>query len=470
MLITAVAPATPRPVRSWATAPPASRHAFARAAVARGARVTLIAANVALPDPAGVDLVRVGTTAELREATLAAARRADVVVMAAAPADFRPAVYSPGKIKKSDDGSAPPIELLTNPDIAAELGRHRRPEQVLVVFAAETGDAEANGRAKLARKRADLIVINEVGPDKVFGAETNAATVVGADGSVSRLPEQSKEDLADGVWDLVVPRLAGRSAGDLHTNTPRAAQCDDYTSAERIFQTLGVRDTPPLHVRIGTEGHPDKIADQISDGILDALLAQDPHSRVAVETLITTGQVHVAGEVTTNAYADIPTIVRETILGIGYDSSKKGFDGASCGVSVSIGAQSPDIAQGVDNAFELRTGASESALDAQAPVTRHDVRLACSETPELMPCRSRWRTGWRVGWPDAQGRDDSLLRPTARSGHHRVHGLRPVRLNTVVVSTHRPDISWTRCSLRRADTSSPGAGESGLDTEATGCW
>ncbi|WP_346534906.1 bifunctional phosphopantothenoylcysteine decarboxylase/phosphopantothenate--cysteine ligase CoaBC [Micromonospora sp. DPT] len=183
-------------------------YAFARAAVARGARVTLVAANVALPDPAGVDLVRVGTTEELRKATLAAAADADVVVMAAAPADFRPETYAPGKIKKSEDGSAPTIALVTNPDIAAELGRQRRPEQLLVVFAAETGDAEANGRAKLARKRADLIVINEVGVDKVFGAETNAATVVGADGSVTTLPEQSKEDLADRVWDLVVTRLA----------------------------------------------------------------------------------------------------------------------------------------------------------------------------------------------------------------------------------------------------------------------
>ena len=97
------------------------------------------------------------------------------MVMAAAPADFRPATYAPGKIKKSDDGVAPTIELVTNPDIAAELGQRKRPEQVLVVFAAETGDAEANGRAKLARKRADLIVVNEVGPDKVFGADTNAA-------------------------------------------------------------------------------------------------------------------------------------------------------------------------------------------------------------------------------------------------------------------------------------------------------
>ncbi|SCL29635.1 bifunctional phosphopantothenoylcysteine decarboxylase/phosphopantothenate--cysteine ligase CoaBC [Micromonospora inyonensis] len=182
-------------------------YAFARAAVGRGARVTLIAANVSLPDPAGVDLVRVGTTEELRTATLAAAETADVVVMAAAPADFRPATYAPGKIKKSEDGGAPTIELVTNPDIAAELGGRRRPGQVLVVFAAETGDAEANGRAKLARKRADLIVINEVGADKVFGAETNAATVVGADGSTRVIPERTKEDLADDVWDLVVPRL-----------------------------------------------------------------------------------------------------------------------------------------------------------------------------------------------------------------------------------------------------------------------
>jgi S-adenosylmethionine synthetase len=114
-----------------------------------------------------------------------------------------------------------------------------------------------------------------------------------------------------------------------------------------------------------TEGHPDKIADQISDGVLDALLAEDPTSRAAVETLVTTGQVHVAGEVTTQAYADIPTIVRETILGVGYDSSEKGLDGASCGVSISIGSQSPDIAQGVNHAIEERTGGAADPLDAQ---------------------------------------------------------------------------------------------------------
>ncbi|GAB3060326.1 bifunctional phosphopantothenoylcysteine decarboxylase/phosphopantothenate--cysteine ligase CoaBC [Micromonospora schwarzwaldensis] len=186
-------------------------YAFARAAVARGARVTLVSANVALADPAGVDLVRVGTTEELRTATLAAAADADAVVMAAAPADFRPASYATGKIKKSEGGAAPTIELVTNPDIAAELGRTRRAGQVLVVFAAETHDAEANGRAKLARKRADLIVVNEVGIDKVFGAETNAAVVMGADGAVHRFPEQPKEALADAVWDLVAVRLDGPS-------------------------------------------------------------------------------------------------------------------------------------------------------------------------------------------------------------------------------------------------------------------
>ena len=135
-----------------------------------------------------------------------------------------------------------------------------------------------------------------------------------------------------------------------------------------------------------TEGHPDKIADQISDGILDALLTQDPASRVAVETLITTGQVHIAGEVTTNAYADIPTIVRRTILGIGYDSSRKGFDGESCGVSVSIGAQSADIAQGVDTAYEARVEGVEDEIASQGAGDQGLMfGYACDDTAELMP-------------------------------------------------------------------------------------
>jgi len=135
-----------------------------------------------------------------------------------------------------------------------------------------------------------------------------------------------------------------------------------------------------------TEGHPDKIADQISDAVLDSLIGQDPTSRVAVETLITTGQVHVAGEVTTNGYADVMGIVRDTVIGIGYDSSVKGFDGNSCGVSISIGQQSPDIAQGVDDAFEHRVASAVDPLDLQGAGDQGLMfGYACDDTKELMP-------------------------------------------------------------------------------------
>jgi phosphopantothenoylcysteine decarboxylase/phosphopantothenate--cysteine ligase len=186
-------------------------YALARTAVARGARVTLVAANVSLPDPAGVDIVRVETTEQLRVAMVEAAGSADAVVMAAAPADFRPAAYTNLKIKKRDDGAAPVLELVTNPDIAAELGAAKPPGQVLVAFAAETADldeAVANGQEKLLRKRADLIVVNEVGEGRTFGADRNAAVILAADGTRTTVGDGPKEALADRIWDHVVSRLS----------------------------------------------------------------------------------------------------------------------------------------------------------------------------------------------------------------------------------------------------------------------
>jgi phosphopantothenoylcysteine decarboxylase/phosphopantothenate--cysteine ligase len=169
--------------------------------------VTLVSANVALPDPAGAEIVRVGTTEELRVAVLDAADDADIVVMAAAPCDFRPADYAPEKIKKGYGTDGLTLRLVTNPDIAAELGTRKKPGQVLVAFAAETAAepvALANAREKLTRKRADLIVVNEVGADRTFGADDNAAIVLRPDGGSTTIGERSKEDLADAVLDLAV--------------------------------------------------------------------------------------------------------------------------------------------------------------------------------------------------------------------------------------------------------------------------
>lgn len=201
-----------------------------------------------------------------------------------------------------------------------------------------------------------------------------------------------------------------------------------------------------------TEGHPDKMADQISDAILDDLLAQDPKSRVAVETMLTTGQIHVAGEVTTNGFADVMALVRQVVNEIGYDTSEKGFDGNSCGISVSIGAQSPDIAQGVDDAFEERVTGSSDPLDRQGAGDQGLMfGYACDETAELMPLpihlshrlverQSQLRRDGRLNW----------LRPDAKSQVtlRYVDG-KPDSIDTVVLSTqHDEDISLEK--LREA--------------------
>jgi S-adenosylmethionine synthetase len=191
-----------------------------------------------------------------------------------------------------------------------------------------------------------------------------------------------------------------------------------------------------------TEGHPDKICDAISDAVLDALLRQDPRSRVAVETMVTTGQVHVAGEVTTDAYVDIPGIVRQVVLDVGYDSSAKGFDGGSCGVNVAIGSQSPDIAQGVDTAYESRLEHALDALDRQGAGDQGLMfGYACTDTPELMPLPialahrlAKRLTAVRKSGAVPYLRPDGKTQVTIEYA-----GDEPVRLDTVVVSSQHAD-------------------------------
>jgi S-adenosylmethionine synthetase len=191
-----------------------------------------------------------------------------------------------------------------------------------------------------------------------------------------------------------------------------------------------------------TEGHPDKMADQISDAILDDLLAQDPKSRVAVETMLTTGQIHVAGEVTTNGFADVMALVRTVVNEIGYDSSEKGFDGNSCGISVSIGSQSPDIAQGVDDAFEERVSGSADPLDRQGAGDQGLMfGYASDDTPELMPLPitiahrlAEQLTAVRKSGQMGYLRPDGKTQVTIE-----YDGDRPVRLDTVVVSSQHAE-------------------------------
>ena len=231
-------------------------------------------------------------------------------------------------------------------------------------------------------------------------------------------------------------------------------------SASRLFTSESV-----------TEGHPDKICDAISDSVLDALLSKDPKSRVAVETLVTTGQVHVAGEVTTEAYADIPALVRETILDIGYDSSAKGFDGNSCGVNVALGSQSPDIAQGVDTAYEKRVESDEDEIAKQGAGDQGLMfGYACTDTPELMPLPialahrlARRLTEVRKNGQLPYLRPDGKTQVTIEYA-----GDQAVRLDTVVVSSQHAegvDLEKLLGVDVREQVVLPEIGELDLDTE-----
>ena len=194
-----------------------------------------------------------------------------------------------------------------------------------------------------------------------------------------------------------------------------------------------------------TEGHPDKICDQISDAILDAMLEQDPNARVAVETMVTTGLVHVAGEVSTDSYVEIPAIVRKTVLGIGYNSSRMGFDGASCGVSVSIGQQSPDIAQGVDQGLEMRDGGSVDPYESQGAGDQGLMfGYASNETSTYMPTAIALahKLSERLSQVRKSGQV-SFLRPDGKTqvtvGYD---GTKPKTIEAVVVSTqHTEEVS-----------------------------
>lgn len=220
-----------------------------------------------------------------------------------------------------------------------------------------------------------------------------------------------------------------------------------------------------------TEGHPDKICDQISDTILDAMLAQDPTARVAVETLVTTGLVHIAGEVTTSSYVEIPQLVREKLLTIGYNSSAIGFDGTSCGVSVSIGAQSPDIAGGVDRALETRAGDQDHLSQLGAGDQGMMFGYATNESDTLMPLPIllAHRLSERLSLVRKE-LNNGLLRPDGKTQVSIDYdGNRPVAINTVVLSTqHHPDISQEElASLVLEKVIKPVLDQSSLDYSAT---
>ena len=359
------------------------------------------------------------------------------------------------KIKKSADGGLE-LKLVQTTDVLAGLVAARTDaRQILVGFAAETPSAGETlldlGRAKLARKGCDLLVLNEVGHNLVFGQPHSQITLLTAEGATGPIHREQGHACASHL---------GRGPG------PAGTPVGSPLMARRLFTSESV-----------TEGHPDKIADQISDSVLDELLRQDPNSRVAVEMSGDDGARCGGRRGHHRVVRGDPRVVRERIIDIGYDSSTKGFDGGSCGVTIAIGQQSPDIAQGVDVAFESRTGESTDVLDLQGAGDQGLMfGYACSETPSLMPLPID--LAHRLAEQLAAVRKDGTMPYLRPDGKTQVtieyDGDRPVRVDTVVLldpacRRHRPRGA---AGARRPQTCrrpDPGA-LSGRRRRTTGCW
>ncbi len=405
-------------------------YAVAERAQARGAKVTLVT-TVDRPAPVGIEVIEVTSAAEMQAAVLPRSGDHDVIVMAAAVADFRPAVVADHKIKKGV--GLPEIVLEPTHDFLVDLGSTKPAGQTLVGFAAETDDLVANARQKLERKGLDLIVANDV---------------LGARGRLRTRHQRGRDHRCRrdrpscGAERQAVDRRRGARCRRGLAPHPPDRWPPERRSPDR-HRTGDIVSSWTFTSESVTEGHPDKMADQISDAILDAMLDQDPMSRVACETFVTTGLAIVGGEITTNGYVDIPKIVRGTINEIGYNRESYGYDGNTVGVLVSLDEQSPDIAQGVDDSEEVRSGSSgEDLLNKQGAGDQGMMfGYACDETDVLMPLpiHLAHRMAERLSEVRRAG-TVPYLRPDGKTQvtFDYTDG-RPTRLRTVLISTQHND-------------------------------